>query len=789
MFNNPLLLWFLPLLVVPVLLHLITQYRMRTVELSTFRFLMDSYVQQRRRMRLLEWLLLLLRTAFVGLIIFALSRPELANLGWLIGGGGSGEVVMVIDAAPSMAVRSGGSSSLERAKGAAAQLVKHMGADSRVTLIRAADKPEVVLTRFASKREAIVDAIDSIQISAGGGDIADALDRVFGVDAGSGARRVYVLSDLQQQRWQQLEGHPLQARIGGSDQLAVIDVGSDEPVTNLAVTGDQPRALRAVVGLPVMLSATVVNQSDEASVDSVLSVMLDEQQVRRQNVYLRPGQKATYAMVVTPSRAGALRGRFELPGDAFVDDDSYLFCLQVSPQMNVVIVTLAHDGEAADAPSLYLQAVFESPMRARRDFLQSRQLAAAMKVTTVTVEQLSPGVLEVADVVVLADAPISSEQGLQLRRYVESGGGVLILPGPHVGVDAYRGDLLGPVAGSDQPIMHLGEAVGDPEDESTFRPIDQIELSHPIFSAFVEVDAEYFQTTLLYRYSPIAMTDGPARAASLQSGGWVEPPPVGLMRLSDGSVVLAEARLGGGRLVLAGFGPTTHSSNLPLKPEFVPMLLRCAAHLRRAAQVTAPPAVGPNDATTIAVTDRWAQAHVEVVDPSGKPHTIEMHRSGRELVGAMQETGSKGFYHVNVLPRTQGAPERIERNFAVNLEAEQVDFASMGEVSLKALFLPHEVNYLRSVPNDPVLAGRLTQRREMWRWLIGLMFGVIFFEFLLATLRPAGAGEASGVDADGSMASRWRRRIGGAMDRAGIWVALPKVPAERGGETAGSGRR
>jgi len=34
---NPLLLLFLPLALVPVILHLITRHRLRTVELSTFR--------------------------------------------------------------------------------------------------------------------------------------------------------------------------------------------------------------------------------------------------------------------------------------------------------------------------------------------------------------------------------------------------------------------------------------------------------------------------------------------------------------------------------------------------------------------------------------------------------------------------------------------------------------------------------------------------------------------------------------------------------------------------------
>ena len=43
--------FFLPLAAIPILLHLLTLHRLKTVELSTFRFLFDSYVQQRRRLK------------------------------------------------------------------------------------------------------------------------------------------------------------------------------------------------------------------------------------------------------------------------------------------------------------------------------------------------------------------------------------------------------------------------------------------------------------------------------------------------------------------------------------------------------------------------------------------------------------------------------------------------------------------------------------------------------------------------------------------------------------------
>ena len=66
------LLWVLPLALIPIALHLLTLHRIKTVDLSTFRFLFDSYVQQRRRMKFLEALIAMLRTAFVLFLIFTI---------------------------------------------------------------------------------------------------------------------------------------------------------------------------------------------------------------------------------------------------------------------------------------------------------------------------------------------------------------------------------------------------------------------------------------------------------------------------------------------------------------------------------------------------------------------------------------------------------------------------------------------------------------------------------------------------------------------------------------------
>src|SRR5437588_5850613 len=119
-FLHPALLLLLPLAAIPVLLHLLTLHRLKTVELSTYRFLFDSYIQQRRRMQFLEALLAMLRTLFLLLAVMMIAGPVFSAHTALFGSGGAGrDVVLLVDCSASMNARSGGLSAFDRARSAA----------------------------------------------------------------------------------------------------------------------------------------------------------------------------------------------------------------------------------------------------------------------------------------------------------------------------------------------------------------------------------------------------------------------------------------------------------------------------------------------------------------------------------------------------------------------------------------------------------------------------------------------------------------------------------------------
>ena len=87
-FLQPLILIALPLMALPILIHLINQHRHRTVPWAAMMFLVSAKRMNRGMARLRYILIMLLRMAAVGAVIFAVSRP-LAS-GWL-GGVGLGK--------------------------------------------------------------------------------------------------------------------------------------------------------------------------------------------------------------------------------------------------------------------------------------------------------------------------------------------------------------------------------------------------------------------------------------------------------------------------------------------------------------------------------------------------------------------------------------------------------------------------------------------------------------------------------------------------------------------------
>jgi hypothetical protein len=741
------MLWFLPLAAIPLVLHLLTLHRLRTVELPTFRFLFDSYVQQRRRLQFLEALLAMLRTLFLLLLVFLLCRPVVKHWDRLFGaaaGSGGREVVLLVDCSASMNARTAGVRALDRAKSAALSVLERLGPDDKVTLVRVTARPEELLSRFNTDTQGIRSRVEGLEVSSSRANFFAAFAQLFGPEA---ARRhdpvVYLFTDGQASSWKEARQQGLDRLLPAGAPLTVVHVGPSRPGENGAVIGDAPRHNRAIAGLPFILTPRIVNHGRSDS-DLTLSVLIDEKEVARAPLTLKPGEELTRSILYTPAEPGLKRGRFEITGkapDAFPDDDRFLFTLAVQPRVRVVLVNANVSADPLTDEARYLATALASKAEpagegAKPGVPTTREIQRSLEVVEVPQASLTADTLREASVVVLANCGgLGDQQYAWLRSFVTGGGGLLIFPGDKVSEAVYNTRFF-PVPGPRGERLtdaRLLAPTGDPEKLESYAGLE-FDLAHPALTVFDPKEA--FRTVRIYRRFGL---DLPKKRGT----AW----PIAFFEGTRAPAVV-ESRLGDGTVVLAAFPAHPRWGNLPLKPDFVPLLLRLVAHAQHRPEAEVSPVVVADGAAEVAVSASWEPAEVSVQDPAGGKADVRMERSGARLLGVFEQTSRRGYYAVEARggvgglgpppPRAGGRADLLKAAslaFAVNLAPEESDPRLLGEAELRQL-LPAGVRltYVDASAESQALHGAIGQEREMWPVLIWLVFAIIGVEFLLSTV-------------------------------------------------------
>lgn len=785
-FTNPLLLWFLPLAMIPVLLHLLTLHRLKTVELSTFRFLFDSYVQQRRRMKFLEWLIALLRTLFLLFLVFAVSRMRMPDYWETLFGSGAGgrDVVLMIDASASMEAATAGRTALERAQRDAKKVVKELKPGDHVTVIRVGERPEQLLRRFKAATEDINKEIDNIETGPSRANLYAAFSQLFGGDSPELSKldrpQVYLFTDLQESGWQEFRSGKTAVPVLDGTDLRVVNVGSGQPLDNHAVVGSAPAQSRVIVGLPVTLRPRVRNLSPDkpTSPQFAVTISVNGQQVDRQTMVVQPQTTEELEVVYTPNEPGVLKGQFEISGDSFSDDNVFRFTLDVRPQVRVLLVNGNPAAVPLDNAGLYVQAALTASNTSKeeveaaageaaeppaKELAPSREFVRALSVQEIPEAQLNVEALGTTAVVILVNCGgLDAARFVLLRDFVHKGGGLIVLPGDKVAPDVYTKQFFPDPNDPKSPLMAavLGVPEGDPEKSETFAKFGDYDASHAILSVFSGGKTPYLTRVNVFRR--FALTLPEERGSS-----W----PLVRFAGSDAPAIV-EGSYGEGRVLLSAFPFHSAWTNLTMRPEFVPLVLRMVSHVMRRPEVGGPSVVlAGGTAEFFADEQGWDPVSAKVTDAAGRVTPLEQfQRSQSRLVGAFERTTSQGFYDVEVSGGSTAKPKEQRLAFAVNLAPGESDFSTLGgnleetsdanEVSerldrvegevaamLSGLVPGQSLRVIDATANAEQLYGEPGHQNEIWRWLIILMFVIIGVEFLLSTL----SGQVADGEEDGAM--------------------------------------
>lgn len=218
LFLNPSLIWIgLPLLGLPILIHLINLMRHKRIQWAAMEFLLAAYKKSKTWVILKQLLLLLMRIAAVAAIMFIVAQPIVQGGLDFLGGNVSHHIVL-LDDSYSMSDVHGSETAYEIARrgvmSIASKAASARGAQE-FTLLRfseAAKKNPVpdtnamrVAADFESTLEPILGRHEASQTAVGPEAAIDAIGKLL--DEGRDETRiVYIVSDFRQKEWESAEG-------------------------------------------------------------------------------------------------------------------------------------------------------------------------------------------------------------------------------------------------------------------------------------------------------------------------------------------------------------------------------------------------------------------------------------------------------------------------------------------------------------------------------------------------------------------------------------------------------
>jgi hypothetical protein len=486
----------------------------------------------------------------------------------------------------------------------------------------------------------------------------------------------------------------------------------------------------------------VANYSKTEPVDVTLGVFIDEKEVARAPLTIKPGEAAEKEIIYFPTQPGTLRGRFEIRDDRFPDDDQFLFTLSVAPPIKVLLVNGNPAADPFDNEGLYLRTALTAhgeedekhkseppPPEVSSEpvpptLAPSKEYVRSLNVQEIPEGNVNPETLRDAAVVILANCgQLNGQHFTWLRDYVSAGGGLLVFPGDKVNPDVYNkqffiqpGPLKERLVGAT-----LSPASGDAQTYDTFVQFTSLDYAHPVLSVFDDREARYLTTANFYRRFPLIVEEDAANCLPLA-------------RFSPKEPALVEGRFHDGKVLLAAFPASSKWTNLPLKPEFVPLVLRMVNYVEHRPDVEAPSVVPADGEAEIAVAADWNPVEGKVLDAQHHTTDLEFERAGSRWVSGFEKTGLKGYYTVDVRGGRVEQPKRDSTAFAVNLSPDESQFALAGEPEFREWLPEVNLEVVDASAETQQELGAVGDEREVWRGLLIVVFIVIGVEFFLATL-------------------------------------------------------
>jgi Aerotolerance regulator N-terminal/von Willebrand factor type A domain/CARDB len=700
---------------IPLIIHLLNRSRFRVVRWGAMHLLEPVIRVNRKRVRIEQIILLVVRASIPLMLALLMARPVLTGWRALAQDAKSSTVVM-LDNSYSMEASAGGETNLAKAKQQAANVVGELPRGSDVSVVLMAGGRTAGSEAPSSDLRRVSGDLAKLHGGFGAADVSRSFESAIQrlKDMQHAKRDMVVVSDFQAGDWQD-DDAPARARLVElikslpvSPTLTFFQVGT-EATDNVSVQSLDLSRYVVGVGQPVQVRANVRNHGSTPYPNLRVHFRVDGAVQSATEISLGPREDGQVLFTHTFQHAGSHVIEAFVEADALKADNRNLVSVPVWDHIPVLLVN-------GDPDPL--------PLKGETDFLEIAlnpfsagkvEMADLIAASVVRPEQLNAEALSDKRVVVLANVSELTDQQLdQLQRFVGEGNALFVFPGAKVNPAWYNralfhdgggllplplGDVAGAGGGSDQTASVLAQ-----------------HYDHPALDLFNDPRNGSLSDGQIKTWYQLDERAGQAAQGSADTGLTV------LARLDVGGPFLVEKRFGKGRVIECATACDDAWSNLPMRPFYLPLMQRLVTYA--AASVEPPRNVDVGKTLTAFLPRSLAGMNAVLTDAEGARHEIPIQDKGLRGVAEWSLTDRPGLYVLE-------PPGAQPIHFVVNTSRRESELKLLSEDALQKVAQQMNAAVVHSWQDYTDLDAQRRYGREIWRNLFWAMLAFMLAELML----------------------------------------------------------
>jgi len=407
-FTNPIFLFGICAIGIPILIHLFNFRRYKTTYFSNVKLLQEILQKTKRESQLQHLIVLLLRILGITALAFAFAQPYIPNhkfenqLGTI--------VTLFVDNSFSMEAQTQQTSLLNEAVDAAKKVADAFSYNDEFILITnnfAASEAQIL------NKDELLTRLDDIEITANSKNLGEILHFNQNITAKSQKTQKIAcfISDFQKS---QFNFTPL---IQDTTLLSFLLPVENKNINNISLDScwfDMPVFQ---LGYNVGITVRVRNNSNEEIVKLPVKLYINNEQRALGAVDIKPNSYTDYTLSYTIQQAGIQAGLIEIYDTPVTFDDQFYFVYEVAPSASIIAIY-------NKIKNRYLQALYGTD--------------SLFRYQAMDMNQINYGEFVSAQLIILDQLEtISTGLAAELEKYVQNGGTLAVFPAENMDVSQW----------------------------------------------------------------------------------------------------------------------------------------------------------------------------------------------------------------------------------------------------------------------------------------------------------------------------------------------------------------